>query len=155
MFVHEAVSVSGSLGDAKKRLHDVVDSAHDLQTASSAAFTHGMDLLSPDGDPAATPTIIVQHLPPYVRGDTAVVPLRWCVPGESADSVAPLDANLELRPDGEGLSRLALIGSFRPRQSPDTVAFDRALVDIAARSTCHMFLNLVSHLIAPPCLDPN
>ena len=153
MFVNQVVPLPASLGDAKKRLRDFIDSTHDLQAASSAAFAHGMALLSPDGEPALTPAIVVQRLSQYPRGETDVLPFRWCILGDSANVAAPLDANLELGPAIEGLSQLALIGSYRPPQHHDAIALDRALIDVAARATCRTFLTSIAHVIAPPSID--
>jgi hypothetical protein len=152
MFVNEAVLLPASLTDAKKRLRDFVDSAGDLQATSSAAFTYGARLLALDGESASPPAIVVQNLPPYARGDTDVVSLRWRIRGDSAENRAPLDANLELSPATDGLSQLALIGSYRPPQPQHAPPLDLASVDAAARATCRTFVTSVADIIAPPGL---
>jgi hypothetical protein len=122
VFFAEAIELPLPVAVARRRLLALPDLARTLDEATMRAFRAGVEAFGlswpvngPAGQGASRP-IGAFTLPPYQRGRTTVVPLRWSVVGGSpfdipADFVV-LDANIELDPVTDADSRLAAIGSY-------------------------------------------
>lgn len=128
-----------------------------LQTASAAAVDEGETIVLRAGVARLTKQVAVQTMPPYHRGETLVVPLRWSATGPLGDAFPALDANLELEPTAGGHSRLVLTGSYRPPLGRLGATLDRVLLGQVARATARSFLTQVAGVVAgPPAHDaPN
>ncbi len=151
MFVEDVTPIMLPVAVAQERLLAFLQ-VDGLQSASADAFSKGQVLLMRAGFAGLSKQVNVQNLPPYPRGETTVVPIRWVATGPMADLFPPLDANLELDPAEGGTSRLALRGIYRPPLGRIGATLDRFVLHRAARATADDFLSQVSRAILAPHL---
>ena len=132
MFFAEAIPLPLPVAMARQRLLGLPDLARTLDEATLRAFCVSLAQLGMtwpvDGsalDGTSRPMGAIT-LPPYQRGETTVVPLRWSPLGARPSELVVLDANIELGPNtadshpayggpadgGPADSRLAAIGSY-------------------------------------------
>ena len=91
----------------------------------------------------------VRSMPPYDRGPTLVIPLRWVATGPLGQLFPALDANLEVAGVDRG-TRLSLIGSYRPPLGQFGEAADHLALHDVARRTMHGFLQRLADVVVDP-----
>jgi hypothetical protein len=85
-----------------------------------------------------------------VRGESAVLPLRWQASGPGGRLFPALDADLALTPAGEHASRLSLAGACRPPLGPVGARLDQAIFHQVAQATIRSLLARVADTLTRP-----
>ncbi len=137
------------VGVARDRLLDLLERGG-LRDAAAGAFAAGQTVLLRAGFAGPTEQVAVRSLPPYRRGPSMVVLVRWVLTGPAAGLFPPLDANLELDPARDGTSRLTLSGSYRPPVRRSAATLDGLLLRRAARAAVHGFLTRIARAVLEP-----
>ncbi len=146
MFVSEAVILAVPMAIAQHRLLGYLN-AGDLDSITSAAMHEGAAVLARAGVGGLTKTVEIQSIPPYQRGLTTVVPLRWVATGPMGGAFPMLDANLELNASDAG-TQLTVVGSYRPPFGPVGAAVDRLVMHAVAQATMRSFLAQLAEVAA-------
>lgn len=143
MIVHEELRLPAAPEEVARRLlaYLRVDGLH---AASTAAVEDGAQLVLRAGVGGLSKQVAVETLPPYHRGDTMVLPLRWSATGPLGEAFPTLDANLELDA-ADGGARLLLVGSYRPPLGRLGATLDRVLLGQVAAATIRSFLSRLEH----------
>jgi hypothetical protein len=126
MFVADEVLLDLSLGAAAARLTEMARGGL-LTPVSQGAYGDGLTGLARVGPLGMSMLVEVHLLDVAVRGESAVLPLRWQATGPGSRLFPALDADLALTPVGEHAIRLSLAGAYRPPLGP--VAADGGRVD--------------------------
>ena len=143
MFVDEVLVLDVPVAAAQARLLAFhVDGG--VQDAATFAFREGHVLLQGDGFTGWTDQVAVHSVPAYLRGATAILPLRWVVTGTSGDIFPAVDANLELDRAPDGRARLSFRGSYRPPWGQVGFGLDQQRLQDAARATARGLLDRVA-----------
>jgi hypothetical protein len=152
MFVAEEVDVDLGFPAARARLLAVTRGGW-LTAASDGAYAEGLSGLirvGPFGGIyGASKLVRVLLLEPVTHDDSVVLTLRWEATGVMGPLFPVLDANITLTPAGEGSSRLALDGAYRPPLSGVGVALDRVLLHRAAVATARSLLGRIAETLVP------
>jgi hypothetical protein len=130
-----------------------------LRTVSETAYEGGCKLLvrvSPFGDvPGLSKLVWVRVLAPVRHEAAETVPLRWEASGPAGELFPVLDADLTLTADGDGRSRLALVGSYRPPLDRAGAAVDVAIMNRVATATLRAVLDDLAALLAASAAYPD
>jgi hypothetical protein len=85
-----------------------------------------------------------------VRGESAVLPLRWQAAGPGGALFPALDADLALTPAGDHATRLSLAGAYRPPLGPVGAGLDKAIFHQVAQATVRSLLARVADTLTRP-----
>ena len=114
IFVADQVLLNLTFGVAAARLAEVARGGL-LTRVSEGAYGDGVSGLARVGPSGAAPGVSklveVHFLDLAVRGESAVLPLRWQAAGPGGALFPALDADLALTPAGEYSTRLSLAGA--------------------------------------------
>ena len=158
MFVaHEAV-VEGRYGAVVARLVHLVNWGL-LHGVSEAAYERGLEAILRVGPFGAAPglskLVRVRALDPVRHGDTTTVSLRWEATGVASELFPVLDADLVLTREGDDdLTRLALVGTYRPPFGRAGAAVDTVVMGRVASATIRSLLERIAAAVADPAPDP-
>lgn len=119
-----------------------------LTDVSQGAYGDGLTGLARVGPLGAAPGVSklveVHFLDVAVRGESAVLALRWQATGPGGRLFPALDADLALTPIGEHATRLSLSGAYRPPLGPVGAGLDRAIFHTVAQATIRSLLTRVA-----------
>jgi len=122
-----------------------------LRGASESAYEGGCELLvrvGPFGDLSGLSKLVrVRVLAPVRHEAVETVSLRWEATGPAGELFPVLDADLTLTGDGDGRSRLAVVGSYRPPLGRAGAAVDRAIMNRVATATLRAILDDLADLL--------
>ena len=139
MFFSEEVLVDSPAERTTERLSSWLGAKEGADAAADAIAAGGRTIARA-GFAGLSKTVKVSTLEPYRRGDVTVIVLRWSATGPFADLFPTLDADLEVSAAGPALSRVALIGSYRPPLGPVGELLDRTVLHRAGALTIHHWL---------------
>lgn len=153
MFVADEVLLDLSLGAAAARLTEMARGGQ-LTPVSQGAYGDGLTGLARVGPLGAAPgmskLVEVHLLDVAVRGESAVLPLRWQATGPGSRLFPALDADLALTPVGEHATRLSLAGAYRPPLGPVGTGLDKAIFHTVAQATIRSLLTRVADALTRP-----
>ena len=153
MFVADQVLLDLSFGAAAARLAEVARGGL-LTDVSQGAYGDGVSGLARVGPLGAAPGVSklagVHLLDVAVRGESAVLPLRWQATSPGGRLFPALDADLTLTPAGEHATRLSLAGAYRPPLGPVGARLDRAIFHQVAQATARSLLARVADALTHP-----
>ena len=153
MFAADQVLLDLGFGAAAARLAEVARGGL-LTQVSQGAYGDGVSGLVRVGPLGAAPGVSklagVHLLDVAVRGESAVLPLRWQATGPGVALFPALDADLALTPAGEHASRLSLAGACRPPLGPVGAGLDRAIFHQVAQATVRSLLARVADALTRP-----
>jgi hypothetical protein len=93
----------------------LVSSADEAAKVIAAAGVSARSRVGPFGEvPGASKLVQVRFLEPVYQTESVTVGLRWEAIGLSGGLFPVLDADISLARDGEQMTRLALVGAYRP-----------------------------------------
>ena len=138
MFISESVALAVPLAIAQHRLLEYL-LAGDMDGLASAAYQQGASILARAGVGGLSKAVQIHSIPPYQRGSTMVLPLRWVATGALSGAFPVLDSNLELTAADDGTEML-FVGSYRPPFGSVGAALDRLLLHSVAQATIRSFL---------------
>jgi hypothetical protein len=147
MFISQAAHIDVPVAAAVQRLLDHLEA----DTLSDTA------LEQPDDDPACADRteinlygkqVAVHTVPPYQRGETTVLPMRWVATGPFGRLFPTLDANVELDPAEGGGTDLTMIGTYRAPLGSAGAVLDHAALHVIAETTLKNFLARLEAVIA-------
>jgi hypothetical protein len=154
---HEVIVPVGYEGASARLVHLVNWGA--LHGVSETVYEGGWEALvrvGPFGDlPGLSKLVRVRVLAPVRHDATVTVSLRWEATGPAGELFPVLDADLTLTPDGEGRSRLRLVGSYRPPLGRAGAAVDRAILNRVAVATVRSMLDNVADLLTDAAPYPH
>ena len=154
MFVADEFLVDLSFPVARVRLAAMVASRGSLARASQGAYGDGLSGLTRAGPVAGAPGTSgladVRYRDLVIRGESAVLTLRWVATGPDGTLLPVLDADLTLRPCGEHAARLSLAGICRPLPGSPEAGPDRAILHRAAAATIRSLLSRIADAVADP-----
>jgi hypothetical protein len=154
MFVADEFLVDLSFPVARVRLATMVASKGSLARASEGAYGDGLSGLTRAGPVAGASGTSrladVRHRDLVIRGESAVLTLRWVATAPDGTLFPVLDADLTLRPCGEHAARLLLAGVCRPLPGSLDAGPDRAILHRAAAATIRSLLSRVADAVADP-----
>lgn len=139
MFFSEEVLVDSPAERTTERLSSWLGAKEGAEAAADAIAAGGRTLARA-GFAGLSKTVRVSTLEPYTRGDITVIVLRWSATGPFGDLFPTLDADLEVSAAGSGLSRVALIGSYRPPLGPVGELLDQTVLHRAGALTIRHWL---------------
>ena len=150
MFVAREILTQVGLTAATARLANLL-TGNTLQNASRSAYDDGLTALISVG-PASGFTRLVraQFRDLVVRGETAVLTVRWEATGAGAGLFPVLDADITLTPAGDDATLVRLDGSYRPPLGAAGAMLDRAVMNHVASATTRSLLRQVSEALASP-----
>ncbi len=153
MFVADQVLLDLSFGAAAARLTEVAHGGL-LTRVSQGAYGDGVSGLARVGPRGAAPGVSklvgVHLLDVAVRGESAVLPLRWQATGPGGALFPALDADIALTPAGEHATRLSLAGAYRPPLGPMGAGLDKAVFHKVAQATARSLLTRVADALTHP-----
>jgi hypothetical protein len=157
MFVADEVLLDLGFGAAAARLAGVARGGL-LTDVSQGAYGDGLTGLVRVGPLGAAPGVSklveVHFLDVAVRGESAVLALRWQATGPGGRLFPALDADLALTPAGEHATRLSLAGAYRPPLGPVGAGLDRAIFHKVAQATARSLLARVADALTRPAGPP-
>jgi hypothetical protein len=139
MFFSEEVLVDSPAERTTERLSSWLGAKEGADAAADAIAAGGRTIARA-GFAGLSKTVKVSTLEPYRRGDVTVIVLRWSATGPFGDLFPTLDADLEVSAAGPALSRVALIGSYRPPLGPVGELLDRTVLHRAGALTIRHWL---------------
>jgi hypothetical protein len=149
MFVYDFVPVDERFDTASDLL--VVDSAHWLYRAASAAYVVAAAMAGPKPDRferAAGGLVSLDLGPIRARDDAVIVPLRWSGPG-APSLFSSLEGDLQLAPLDAERSHLSLFGNYDPPEADLKSRADTLLTQRLAEASVRGFLHRVSTSLGP------
>ena len=153
MFVADEMLLDLSFGAAAARLAEVARSGL-LTRMSQGAYGDGVSGLARVGPLGAAPGVSklveVHFLDVTVRGESAVLALRWQATGPGGRLFPALDADLALTAAGEHSTRLSLAGAYRPPLGPVGTGLDQAILHKVAEATIRSLLARVADTLTRP-----
>lgn len=145
MIVEEHLVVDARLTTVLTRIMNALELGDiDASLTADVAQTH--ERLIRAGIAGVTKSVRLKTLPPRVIDDAVVVGIRWDSVGASGELFPSLDANLELRHDGEDRTLLGLTGSYRPPFGRLGATLDRLLLHQVAEATIRNFLGQLAQI---------
>jgi hypothetical protein len=153
MFVADEMLLDLGFGAAAARLAEVARGGL-LTRVSQGAYRDSVSALVGVGPLGAAPGVSklagVHLLDVAVRGESAVLALRWQATGPGGRLFPVLDADLALTPAGEHATRLSLAGAYRPPLGPVGAGLDRAIFHQVAQATARSLLARVADALTRP-----
>ena len=132
-----------------KLVHDEI-----LTEASEGAYDSGLVGLvrvGPMGDvPGMSKLVRVYARDLVTHEDRALLTLRWEATGFGGGLFPALDADITLTPAGQGTSRLALDGAYRPPLAALGAGLDRMILNRVAMHTARSLLTRIGQAITTP-----
>jgi len=151
MFVAAEVLVDLSFPAAAARLANLARGGS-LTRASEGAYGAGLAGLARVGPLGAVPgmsRLVKVHVREVViRGESAVLALRWDATGPGGRLFPALDADIRLTPAGERSTRLSLAGVCRPPLAVLGARLDKAVFHQVADTTVRALLARVADVLA-------
>jgi hypothetical protein len=126
-----------------------------LAGASGQAFgelDQGLTRVGPA--PGASRLVEVRVRELVMRGQAAVLALRWEAAGPGGSLFPVLDADITMAPYGEFGTLIALAGSYRPPLGLVGAALDRVVLHRLAAATMRRFVNRIGEAVADPTEAP-
>jgi hypothetical protein len=157
MFVAEEQCLAVGFGAAQARLANLPHSGA-LVTCSADCYEQGVAGLARVGPLSAAPgvsklaEVLFGEL--AIRGDSAVLPLRWHATGPGGVLFPALDADLGLTPLSQDATMLRLAGAYRAPLGKAGAAPDRAVLQRVAAATIQAFIRRVADTIVHPAGTP-
>jgi hypothetical protein len=139
MFFSEEILVDSPVERTARRLSSWLAEREGAEAAADALAAGGR-ILARAEFAGLSKTVEVSTLEPYLRGHVTVIALRWSATGPFGDLFPTLDADLEVSAASPGLSRVALIGSYRPPLGPVGELLDRTVLRRAGARTIRHWL---------------
>ena len=121
-----------------------------LTRVSQGAYGDGVAGLARVGPLGVSKLAGVHFLDVAVRGESAVLPLRWQATGPGGRLFPALDADLALTPTAEHATRLSLAGAYRPPLGTVGTGLDRAIFHSVAQATIRSLLTRVADALTRP-----
>ena len=153
VFIASECSVDVPLSTARARLAELADHGG-LDPASRSAYDHGLRILirvGPFGDAlGASKLVEVRFLEPVDREGVTTVGLRWEATGPAAGLFPVLDANITLRADGAGRTKVTFAGAYRAPLGRLGAGLDRAVMHRVADATIGVLLADLAAALAGP-----
>lgn len=119
--------------------------------AAYAAGGPGLARVGPYGAmPGLSRLVDVHYRDLVIRGDVAVMVLRWEAAGTGGGLFPVLDADIALSRNGRSQTQLAVTGAYRPPLGPLGAALDRVLLRRVATATIQHFVMLLTEPLADP-----
>ena len=156
MFVSERAALPVSVATARTRLANAITAGTLLTAARQAYDDQGTALVRVGplgGVPGGSRLVRVHFGDLTVRGETAVLALRWEAAGPGGRLFPALDADITLAPAGDAAATMTLDGAYRPPLGPVGAGLDRALLHRAATATIRRFLALLADCITAQATD--
>lgn len=153
MFVGSEVVLDAGFDVVCRRLAAVAGDGW-LREASEEAYvtlSRGLRRVGPVRGVSRLVEVTVRSL--AVRGDVAVLALRWVATGPGRGLLPVLDADVTLTPRG-GASVLAMTGSYRPPLGAAGEALDRAVLHSVAEATIRNFVTALANSVMSVELEP-
>ena len=151
MFVADQVLLDLSFGATVARLTEMARGGL-LTRVSQGAYGDGVAGLARVGPLGVSKLAGVHFLDVAVRGESAVLPLRWQATGPGGRLFPALDADLALTPAAEHATRLSLAGAYRPPFGP--AGLDKAIFHKVAQATVRSLLTRVADALTRPQSPP-
>ncbi len=140
MFVSDEIVVPVGFAEAQARLETIMRGG-DLLGPSADAYDQGLATTVRVGPaPMLSRLVEVQFMELVTHGDACVLTLRWQVAGAGGGLFPVLDADISIRPAGDGGTLLRLDGSYRPPLGMIGDSLDRAILHRVADATIRAFL---------------
>ena len=153
VFIASERSVDLPLSAARVRLAELAERGG-LDPASRSAYDHGLRILirvGPFGDTLGASMLVeVRFLEPVDRDGVTTVGLRWEATGPAAGLFPVLDANITLRADGAGRTKIAFAGAYRAPLGRLGAGLDRAVMHRVADATIGALLTDLAAALAGP-----
>lgn len=157
MFVAAEIRLDVAFAAAQAGLSDLARRGG-LKDASDEAYEEwriSVARVGPLGSaPGMSRLVEVRFRDAVVRGQTALMCLRWEASGPGFGLFPALDADLILIPDGESSTLLGVSGVYRPPLGKLGAVIDRAVLDRVATATVRRFLAGIGAAIAGPASVP-
>jgi hypothetical protein len=156
MFVQYETTLPVPFATATARLENVVHGTV-LVAASQQSYGEGVTgvlRVGPLGSARGVSRLVeVRFRDLVIRGDTAVLTLRWEASGPGGGLFPALDADLTLTAAGADATALRLDGSYRPPLGAIGERLDRAILFRVANATMESFVSRVGQAITDPALS--
>jgi hypothetical protein len=153
VFVADEVLLDLGLSAAAARLAEAARGGL-LTRASQGAYGDGVTGLARVGPLAAAPgaskPVEVHFLDLALRGESAMLALRWQATGPGGGLFPAVDADIALTPAGEHSTRLSLAGAYRPPLGPVGASLDQAIFHKVAQATVRSLLARVADALTRP-----
>lgn len=124
-----------------------------LTSASAEAYGEGLTGVAGVGPlrsvPGVSKLVKVHFRDLLVRGDCAVLALRWEATGPAGRLFPALDADITLVPAGPQATLLRIAGAYRPPLGFLGAGLDRAVLHRVATATIRDFISRVADSIGP------
>jgi hypothetical protein len=153
MFAAHDIMLDVGFGAAQVRLAILVQGGG-LSGASQAAYEAGLASVirvGPFGEVQGVSKLVrVRFLDPVYHAETMTVALRWEATGITGGLFPVLDADISLTPAGARMTRLAMVGAYRPPLGRLGAGLDRAILNRVATATIRSLLRTVADALASP-----
>ena len=153
MFVAEEECLDVGFGAAQARLANLLRSGA-LITSSVDCHEQAMTCLVRVGllgqAAGVSKVVAVRFGELVIRGDSAMVPLRWHATGPGGVLFPVLDADLELTALREDATMLRPAGAYRPPPGKADAALDRAVLQRVATATIRAFIRRIADAVVHP-----
>ncbi len=150
MFVCEVVKLPVSYEAAHTRLANLI-AGGSLIAASQDTYGEGITGKLRVGPAAVLSRLVeVNFRDLVIRGEVAVLTLRWKAVGPGGTLFPVLDADVTLTPAGADTTELRLDGVYRPPLGAAGAGLDRAILHRVATATMRSFVGRIAEEIASP-----
>ena len=150
MFVSREIVTKVSFTEARARQANLLR-GNALENASRSAYDDGLTVLISVGPaPGLTRLVRAQFRDLVIRGNTAVLTIRWEATGIGAGLFPVLDADITLTPGSDNATLLRLEGIYRPPLGAAGAMLDRAVMNRVASATVRSLLRQISAELAGP-----
>jgi len=147
MFAAEDIDIQLSLDEAKERLMCLV-SGGGLSMASRNAYEDGLEHLTrvgPLGEvPGLSKLVKISFVEPLYSQDSMTLGFRGEATGVTGSRFPGFDGDLTVSRIDEQLTRVALVGSYRPPLGPLGAGLDRAIMGKVSDATIRALLRDVA-----------
>lgn len=153
MFVGAEAVVDASFETACGRLEKLARDGWLLGVsgAAHAAWGRGVARVGPAGSvPGLSRLVEVRFQNLAIRGEMAVMVLRWEAAGSGGGLFPVLDADIALSRSGQSHTLLVLTGAYRPPLGSLGAALDRVALRRVATATIKRFVTRLADALADP-----
>jgi hypothetical protein len=153
MFVQHETTLPVPFATATARLQNVV---HGTVIVAASQQSYGESVtgvlrVGPLGSARGVSRLVeVRMRDLVIRGDTAVLTLRWEASGPGGGLFPALDADLTLSAAGAEATTLRLDGSYRPPLGGFGERLDRTILHRLAQATMESFVSRIGQAITEP-----
>jgi hypothetical protein len=153
MFVTRDITLGVGFHAAQARLVNLVHGSG-FNRASQAAYEAGLATVirvGPFGElPGASKLVRVRFLEPVYHAEAMTVGLRWEATGLAGGLFPVLDADISLVREGEQMTRLALLGAYRPPLGRIGAGLDKGIFNRVAAATIRTLMRSIADALAGP-----